>query len=63
MTAAKASASPAARTSKVPSPRSGTYTVGGGGWQIAEPRVRHDTDSFLTDRRRLASAIIGATNG
>ena len=26
--------------------------------QIAEPRVRHDTDNFLMDRRRLASALM-----
>ncbi len=31
--------------------------------QIAQPRVSHDTDNFLTDRRRLAGAIVDATNG
>ena len=31
--------------------------------QIAKPYVSHDTDNFLTDRRRLAGAIVGATNG
>jgi hypothetical protein len=30
--------------------------------QIAKPYVSHDPDNFLTDRRRLAGAIVDATN-
>ena len=64
MTAAKASASPAARTSQGPeSAQWDVHASEAEAAQIAEPRVRHDTDNFLTDRRRLASALIGATNG
>ena len=60
---ASASGSPAARTCIAPSPRSGTYTVGGGTVRRLLSRTSlHDAHNLLSNRRRLASAIVDAAN-
>src|SRR3954465_5519767 len=55
-----------ARRPHLHGPESAQWYVNGrrrGAAQIAEPYVSHDTDNLLADRRRLADAIVGATNG